>query len=135
MRGRTQIAPFGCGTGARSDVQLAVHIGGSRPGELPCRTPAPRRRELMAARTDRAWDSKDMSGDAAGQDFVLTVLDVFRLAGSGTAVTGRVGSGALRTGETVEILDGGSLVVTARATVEMITTSTAGPRKVSLLLA
>jgi len=76
-----------------------------------------------------------MSGDAAGQDFVLTVLDVFRLAGSGTAVTGRVGSGALRTGETVEILDGGSLVATARATVEMITTSTAGPRKVSLLLA
>jgi translation elongation factor EF-Tu-like GTPase len=75
-----------------------------------------------------------MSGDAAGQDFVLTVLDVFRLAGGGTTVTGRVGSGALRTGETVEILDGGSLVATARATVEMIT-STAGPRKVSLLLA
>jgi hypothetical protein len=29
MCGRTQIAPFGCGTGARSDVQLAFHIGGS----------------------------------------------------------------------------------------------------------
>ena len=28
IRGRTQIAPFGCGTGAPSDVQLAVQIGG-----------------------------------------------------------------------------------------------------------
>ena len=75
-----------------------------------------------------------MSADAAGEDFVLTVIDVFRLTGRGTAVIGRIESGVLRTGETVEIRDGGKLVATARATAEMITSRRADPRAIGLLL-
>jgi translation elongation factor EF-Tu-like GTPase len=48
------------------------------------------------------------------EDFVLTVIDVFGLTGRGTAVIGRIESDVLRTGETVEILDGGEVVAAAR---------------------
>jgi elongation factor Tu len=75
-----------------------------------------------------------MSVDAADEDSALTIIEVFRLAVRGTAVVGRIESGVLRTGEAVEILDGGKLIATARATVEMIISRGAGPGIISLLL-
>jgi hypothetical protein len=75
-----------------------------------------------------------MNADATGDDFVLTIIDVFRLTGRGTAIVGRIGSGVLKSGETVEIWDSGQLVATARATVEMITSRRADPRTIGLLL-
>jgi hypothetical protein len=52
----------------------------------------------------------------------------------GDRVIGRIESGVLRTGETVEIWDGGRLVTTAPATIEMITSRRADPKTIGLLL-
>lgn len=65
---------------------------------------------------------------------MLTVIEVFRLAGRGTAVVGCIESGVLESGQTVEILDGEELVATARANVEMIASRQAAPGVISLLL-
>lgn len=62
---------------------------------------------------------------SAPEDFALAVADVFRVTGRGTVVTGRVESGSLRSGETVQVWDAGELVATATATVEMA----CGPRR------
>lgn len=68
-----------------------------------------------------------MNADSVAEDFVLTVDDVFTITGRGTVVTGRIESGVLRTGETVEIWDGGRLVATTRAAVEIICSRRAEP--------
>ena len=77
---------------------------------------------------------EDMSAGDSGQDFVLTITDVFSITGRGTAVNGPIESGALRTGETVEVWDENRLITTARATVELICSRRADPRNVSLML-
>jgi translation elongation factor EF-Tu-like GTPase len=48
-----------------------------------------------------------VNADTPAEDFVLTVTDVFRITGRGTAVAGRIESGVIKTGDTVEIWDGG----------------------------
>ena len=75
-----------------------------------------------------------MSAEASGQDFVLTIADVFSITGRGTAVIGLIESGVLRTGETVEVWDDNRLITTARATVELICSRRADPRSISLML-
>ena len=75
-----------------------------------------------------------MSAGTAGEDFELTITDVFHLTGRGTAVIGRIESGVLRSGESVEIWDNERLVATAQATVEMITSRRADPGTIGLLL-
>jgi hypothetical protein len=47
-----------------------------------------------------------------------TTTQVPALPAAGTAVIGRIELGALRTGETVEVLYGGKLIATARVAVE-----------------
>jgi elongation factor Tu len=75
-----------------------------------------------------------VSAGADAEDFVLTVTDVFSLTGRGTAVIGRIESGVIRTGETVEIWDGGRLIAAARATVELICSRRHDPASIGLLL-
>lgn len=61
-----------------------------------------------------------MNPDADQQDFSLTVEEVFTITGRGPVVVGSITSGIFRTGETVEIWQGGALVATTRASVEMV---------------
>jgi elongation factor Tu len=74
-----------------------------------------------------------VNAEAAGQDFVLTIHDVFTITGRGTVVVGRVESGLLRPGETVEVWAGGQLLATAPAWIDMIC-GRRDPRHISLLL-
>ena len=71
--------------------------------------------------------------DDVSEDFVLTVTDVFRITGRGIAVVGPIESGVLRTGETVEIVDGARVLTTAEAQIEFVCSRTADPRSVALL--
>ena len=65
---------------------------------------------------------------------MLTIVDVFTLAGRGTAVVGLVGSGVLQTGEEVEVWDDRQLIASTRATLELICSPRADPRSIGLLL-
>lgn len=47
---------------------------------------------------------------ASPEVFVLTITDAFRITGRGTAVTGYVECGIVKTGDAVEIRDGEKLV-------------------------
>jgi len=75
-----------------------------------------------------------MVADPQEQDFLLTIVDIFSITGHGTAVSGRIEGGAVRTGDTVEVWDGQHVVTTARATVEMITARGADPARIALVL-
>ena len=72
--------------------------------------------------------------DPNTEGFVLTIADVFRITGRGTAVTGRIEAGTIRAGDTVEIRDGETLVATTQ--VRSIDAAVLGPvpETVGLLL-
>ena len=73
-----------------------------------------------------------MTAEASQEDFVLTVVDVFAITGRGTVVVGPIESGVLRTGDTVEVLDGDHQVTKAQAQIEFVCSRTADPRSVAL---
>lgn len=72
--------------------------------------------------------------DAASEDFVLTVRDVFLLKGRGSVVIGPIQSGVLRSGDEVEVHDGGDLVMAVTASVEFICGPGVSPDDIALLL-
>jgi translation elongation factor EF-Tu-like GTPase len=73
-----------------------------------------------------------MNAEAAGEDIVLTIVDVFSTIGRRIVVVAPIESGVLRSRETVEIWDGSQPVTTARATVELINSRQADPRTILL---
>jgi translation elongation factor EF-Tu-like GTPase len=72
--------------------------------------------------------------DSAAEDFVLTIVDVFRITGRGAAVIGPIESGVIRTGDMVEIWEDDELIASTRATVEMINSRRADPRSIAVML-
>lgn len=74
-----------------------------------------------------------MDDEIARQDFVLTIQDVFDIAGRGTIVVGTIESGVLRSGETVGVWAGDQLLVSMPATIDMIR-NPGNPPRIGLLL-
>ena len=75
-----------------------------------------------------------MADHSDDEDFALTIVNVFTLTGRGTAVIGRIESGALRTGDEVEVWDDQQLITRARARIELVNSKHADPRSVGLVL-
>ena len=75
-----------------------------------------------------------MSTEPVGEDFVLSVLDVFDLTDLGVVVVGPIESGVARTGDLLELTRGDRVVATATAQVELINARRADPRSIALVL-
>ncbi|MDR2983241.1 MAG: hypothetical protein LBV34_00215 [Nocardiopsaceae bacterium] len=69
-----------------------------------------------------------MTDEDSPEDFVLSVVDVFAIGGRGSVVVGPIESGVLRTGDTVEVLDGDRRVTEAQAQIEFLCIRSADPR-------
>ena len=75
----------------------------------------------------------DTTPDTA-EDFVLRIVDVFRLTGRGVVVIALIESGIVRTGEEVEIWDAEEFVMSAVAAVELVCRRHPVPGEVGLRL-
>ncbi|MCX4471396.1 hypothetical protein OOK41_13940 [Micromonospora sp. NBC_01655] len=61
-----------------------------------------------------------MSAEASKQGFALRIEDIFTLTGRRTVVVGRVETGVLQQGESVDVWDGEQVVGSARASIEFV---------------